>query len=76
MAAGEAVLELGSIGRPEAQDYSQWQRVEQPAAGLQRGIGQRLVEAEEGTAHWQSDHVHERGGDDDGRDRAVSGQLE
>lgn len=51
LAAGEAVLELGSIVRPEAQGYSQWQRVEQPAADLQREFGQRLVEAEEGTAH-------------------------
>ena len=49
--AGRPVLELGLIVRPEAQDYSQWQRAEQPAADLQRGIGQRLVEAEEGIAH-------------------------
>ena len=49
--AAKAVLDLGLIVRPEAQDYFQWQRVEQPAAGSQRGIGQRPVEAEEGIAH-------------------------
>lgn len=74
--AAKAVLDLGLIVRPEAQDYFQWQRVEQPAADSQRGIGQKPVEAEEGIAHWENDHVRARGDDDDGRDRVASGKLE
>ena len=75
--AAKAVLDLDLIVRPEAQDYFQWQRAEQPAADSQRGIGQRPVEAEEEIARWENDHVRVRvDDDDDGRDRGVSGKLE